>query len=217
MKICPTCNARCFDDMELCYGCLHDFGKHLAAATASDQKGSLPERDWGIEQNLDIDECLEFDCASERKIGIEKPYDDSGRLLDRRALPSPLEEHIKSGEGPVGESAGKAVGSEKERKEITIRIELDPGKAYSGCHTEIDRGSLRHAVGIPMLTVVGKTDEKSERIAQDDVVKSKDSVVTAEASDGREVGSASFEGRSSGEGIISGEERAACCVTISVA
>ena len=25
MKTCPTCKARCFDDMEICYGCMHRF------------------------------------------------------------------------------------------------------------------------------------------------------------------------------------------------
>ena len=25
MKICPVCKARCFDDMEVCYGCMHRF------------------------------------------------------------------------------------------------------------------------------------------------------------------------------------------------
>ncbi|MCL1797820.1 MAG: hypothetical protein FWG24_05880 [Eggerthellaceae bacterium] len=25
MKICPICNARCFDDMEICFGCMHRF------------------------------------------------------------------------------------------------------------------------------------------------------------------------------------------------
>ncbi|MDO4442826.1 MAG: hypothetical protein Q4B69_03035 [Slackia sp.] len=27
MKICPVCGARCFDDMAVCYGCLHDFSR----------------------------------------------------------------------------------------------------------------------------------------------------------------------------------------------
>lgn len=27
MKECPVCGARCFDDMEVCYGCLHDFSR----------------------------------------------------------------------------------------------------------------------------------------------------------------------------------------------
>lgn len=25
MKTCPVCKARCFDDMEICYGCMHRF------------------------------------------------------------------------------------------------------------------------------------------------------------------------------------------------
>lgn len=25
MKTCPICNARCFDDMETCFGCMHRF------------------------------------------------------------------------------------------------------------------------------------------------------------------------------------------------
>lgn len=25
MKICPICKARCFDDMEICFGCMHQF------------------------------------------------------------------------------------------------------------------------------------------------------------------------------------------------
>ena len=25
MKTCPVCQAVCFDDMDICYGCLHDF------------------------------------------------------------------------------------------------------------------------------------------------------------------------------------------------
>lgn len=27
MKECPVCSARCFDDMEVCYGCLFDFSR----------------------------------------------------------------------------------------------------------------------------------------------------------------------------------------------
>lgn len=27
MKTCPVCRARCFDDMEVCYGCLHRFNE----------------------------------------------------------------------------------------------------------------------------------------------------------------------------------------------
>ena len=27
MKVCPICKSRCFDDMDTCYGCLHNFAK----------------------------------------------------------------------------------------------------------------------------------------------------------------------------------------------
>ncbi|MFR4999395.1 MAG: hypothetical protein ACLUCU_02805 [Slackia sp.] len=29
MKTCPVCGARCFDDMAVCYGCLHDFSRAM--------------------------------------------------------------------------------------------------------------------------------------------------------------------------------------------
>lgn len=32
MKTCPICKARCFDDMETCYGCMHRFADDEAAA-----------------------------------------------------------------------------------------------------------------------------------------------------------------------------------------
>lgn len=31
MKKCPVCGANCFDDMEVCYGCMHDFTRALLA------------------------------------------------------------------------------------------------------------------------------------------------------------------------------------------
>lgn len=27
MRTCPVCKARCFDDMEVCYGCMHRFSE----------------------------------------------------------------------------------------------------------------------------------------------------------------------------------------------
>ena len=27
MKVCPECKSRCFDDMDICYGCMYDFRK----------------------------------------------------------------------------------------------------------------------------------------------------------------------------------------------
>lgn len=39
MKTCPVCKARCFDDMEICYGCMHHFedvGSTSGTVTATD-------------------------------------------------------------------------------------------------------------------------------------------------------------------------------------
>ena len=27
MKVCPVCKSRCFDDMDTCYGCMHNFNE----------------------------------------------------------------------------------------------------------------------------------------------------------------------------------------------
>lgn len=40
MKTCPVCKARCFDDMEICYGCLHRFGKDDVGTA-----GGTPQRE----------------------------------------------------------------------------------------------------------------------------------------------------------------------------
>ncbi|MFR4802851.1 MAG: hypothetical protein ACLT98_05730 [Eggerthellaceae bacterium] len=198
--------------MELCYGCLHDFSKHCrraangqAAAAASDQKGSLLERDWDTEQDWDIEERLEFDCASDRRTGIEKSCGDSGRLLDRRARPSPLEERVKSGEGSIGESAEKAAWLGKE-KEVTIRIELDSGKA---CRAAMRKRLqvLRHAVESSLRPSSGKPT-RSERIARGGVAKTRMVSLLRRAT----VERSRFVRRVFQQAALHQQERAACCV-----
>ena len=36
MKTCPVCRSRCFDDMPVCYGCLHDFERGILIKDAVD-------------------------------------------------------------------------------------------------------------------------------------------------------------------------------------
>lgn len=47
MKVCPVCGSRCFDDMEVCYGCLHDFTREdtspAGQALASPCEGEVEE------------------------------------------------------------------------------------------------------------------------------------------------------------------------------
>ena len=47
MKICPVCNARCFDDMEVCYGCMHRFGEEPGVPDAPVEV-SEPPRTAGL-------------------------------------------------------------------------------------------------------------------------------------------------------------------------
>lgn len=46
MKVCPICKARCFDDMEVCYGCMHRFDfedEEPLIPAAEEEIGTFPE------------------------------------------------------------------------------------------------------------------------------------------------------------------------------
>ena len=42
MKSCPVCKARCFDDMEICYGCMHRFEQEEGNGDAPIGKEAAP-------------------------------------------------------------------------------------------------------------------------------------------------------------------------------
>lgn len=45
MKTCPVCRSLCFDDMPICYGCMHSFsrdGSHDVGSTEADPAGGNP-------------------------------------------------------------------------------------------------------------------------------------------------------------------------------
>lgn len=41
MKTCPICAARCFDDMEVCYGCMHRFDEAGSPQRQDVESGSF--------------------------------------------------------------------------------------------------------------------------------------------------------------------------------
>jgi hypothetical protein len=52
MKTCPVCKARCFDDMEICYGCMHRFEEEAADLPqpiegAGERRDSIADADGG--------------------------------------------------------------------------------------------------------------------------------------------------------------------------
>ncbi len=40
MKTCPICNAKAFDDMDVCYGCLHRFDEKRPFASSCDAESA---------------------------------------------------------------------------------------------------------------------------------------------------------------------------------
>ncbi|MDO4590110.1 MAG: hypothetical protein Q4B35_01765 [Slackia sp.] len=64
MKVCPVCSARCFDDMSVCYGCLHDFSREPEESPACVlDSAAVPTCG---------DPCIEDDAAS---IGFDESID----------------------------------------------------------------------------------------------------------------------------------------------
>ena len=44
MKTCPICKARCFDDMEICYGCMHPFEPNEETGSTPAAEGAVDTR-----------------------------------------------------------------------------------------------------------------------------------------------------------------------------
>ena len=82
MKTCPVCKATCFDDMEICFECLHDFAADVVdIPDEADQDLVIPcveERtfaeesiDIGIDEVVNASEAIEIgddliSCDEER-------------------------------------------------------------------------------------------------------------------------------------------------------
>lgn len=224
MKTCPICNARCFDDMELCYGCLHDFTKQPNLLPASARDSSCLAQDW------DIEECP--DSKNPFSQGSRAEEDDSIFGLSPKQSISPSSSGRKCANrqellfAASGESGGEAA---KGKGGITVRIEFDLLPAFAGCSARSGCGSL-HALGIPMMTIVGNRDGERGSRAGGGNVKEEMAEKDAASKSGREEVGFSREihlnegGAVSNEGEVasdadcpSGKRQGMCCVTVSVA
>lgn len=47
MKVCPICKARCFEDMEICYGCMHHFQNTESTSYFEEAVGEAPKTSFG--------------------------------------------------------------------------------------------------------------------------------------------------------------------------
>lgn len=93
MKTCPVCGARCFDDMAVCYGCLHDFSRALCSAKEGASRESdrlLPCLDGAFDTD-DIDEPVhagrsiggqQAACSASERIAFDPPWFASAYAVD---------------------------------------------------------------------------------------------------------------------------------------
>ena len=75
MKICPVCHGRCFDDMELCYGCLHRFDREPPendATPSSADQATAPISASAVQTALEtLDSAMIADDAAELDLSLE--------------------------------------------------------------------------------------------------------------------------------------------------
>ena len=81
MKQCPICKSQCFDDMEVCYGCMHRFNEK-AIANVMQPIGRCDEFEVEEPKNMEVvASCLESSQPSDVPAKIMIPMDGSAYNL----------------------------------------------------------------------------------------------------------------------------------------
>lgn len=88
-KECPVCHALCFDDMQTCYGCLHNFAAD--GGRPDQKKGWSSESDIGSENSTGPK-----GCASDG-LPLREGHCDAGEVLSRQE-----DVHRTTSEDPCG-------------------------------------------------------------------------------------------------------------------
>ena len=92
MKSCPICNACCFDDMEVCYGCMHHFSLKQERAFKRDICEKREVEPAGQKQNTFEDSFLESENVFE---GVLQEMVDGDSSNSARNEQSYLPEEVK--------------------------------------------------------------------------------------------------------------------------
>lgn len=155
MKACPVCGARAFDDAEVCYGCLHQFGSEDARvpAPAAAPVGESVARREASAASKQSTEPVEAPAAATTPVVDPAPsvrtipFDQAGWVV-RFELPGGMS---MEGAGQSFEEAKPVKpSSEQRRGDLVVRIEpasVDPARRVRG-----SRGS--HAREAPMGRIV---------------------------------------------------------------
>lgn len=142
MKICPVCNARCFDDMEVCYGCLHRFAQELgseALEMMGDQAPLTEPKPEGFPVVFGRSEEVkerEFSQAD----GAEKVATASGGEAPsaRTGVEQPRQSVMTV---PAVTVCGAAFGGRPDQNDLPAQ--QGEGEGREDCEAEVDRLVLR--------------------------------------------------------------------------
>lgn len=78
MKTCPVCHARCFDDMEVCFGCLHDFSKQ----SVHGQDDGIPD---DLEGFAELEDIKRSDARTS-EASPPKPFGEAAATAGRASI-----------------------------------------------------------------------------------------------------------------------------------
>lgn len=109
MKTCPICKARCFDDMEICYGCLHRFDARPqapASVSAASRQSEPRFEDIQVTEQLEPVTAVPHGSATAASAAAAAHPDEGPALVV--ALPAPVGERGGVADiVPRGEKAGQ--------------------------------------------------------------------------------------------------------------
>jgi hypothetical protein len=120
MKTCPICKARCFDDMELCYGCMHRF-------ESSGDDAPVP-----IGDTVGIDE-LPLRPAALRDASSARPRKEARRDSHREArhVFGAVDEDVPLYNHAPGDASSRIRKPAHGAGEVPLRLELSEGPVAS--------------------------------------------------------------------------------------
>lgn len=101
MKVCPVCKSRCFDDMDVCYGCLHKFNDEQVEEVSNNKDLS------GFDKTIKMDKADILQIPEYFEL-------DSFPMVEEVESQRPRGAHEKTEEGEI----------------ITIKIPIDVLKSY---------------------------------------------------------------------------------------
>lgn len=123
MKQCPVCKARCFDDMEICYGCLHHFNADQHESGNGAGVGSDGEAD--LEEEFDIEPApdpvgYQASALPEGSVAPSADVAASSPALQAASMPSGAPVEGVLGNVEIRTAPEKADSASN----LTIRIEI---------------------------------------------------------------------------------------------